>query len=207
MMWWRVVLDKDGSIKSCDQVEASEKGSATIVFIRANSKVEACVDAKEWLLHKQDLTKQRWEREKQHKSGTALCSVCSCKRIAEGGRSLCRYHLDLARLRAARSKRERGRNTSISASIPVSEEALAVFGSGRRPKRYASPEEQRAAFMKANTEAQARSRLLRIQLTTVLEKFDELGARRFRLWLVCEIQERTAKAQGKSEDSEAQAAE
>lgn len=48
MMWWRVELDKAGAILKVEQVEAREKGTSRICFVEANSKAEACSEAKAW---------------------------------------------------------------------------------------------------------------------------------------------------------------
>lgn len=106
-MWFKVVLDKDGGVRSCDEVSDSFTESGSVVFVEADSKADAIAQAKERfrLRHRRAERHRREERlerglcskcgRTERRAGATKCEACAAKaryhgaeryaRLATGG--------------------------------------------------------------------------------------------------------------------------
>jgi len=96
-MFWRVELDKEGSIKSCELAEAVAKSGGKVAYIEADSKTNACLLAKLWY---QSHLKRDRDRQKKVRAAKSASGECrECKAEAEPGKRHCKAHLSRANSR------------------------------------------------------------------------------------------------------------
>jgi hypothetical protein len=158
MVWWRVLLDRDGSVRSCEQVEAVEKDGQSAVFVQANNAAQAVMRAKSWL-ERRRASRRRSEAKRKERNRDGICRDCK-EPVCATSRRYCQEHLE--------HHRELGRRWYHGESTPRQER---------------SPLE-----MQQHVNEQARGyRRQQVQLNDVLEKYDTLSPRAFRAWLVSEI--------------------
>jgi hypothetical protein len=74
--WWKVSLDKDGTILGCEQVDEAARGSKLICYIQATSKVDAVCKKYSARIYA------------QHKDA-GQCTRSPCKNPARPGRVTC----------------------------------------------------------------------------------------------------------------------
>jgi hypothetical protein len=175
MMWWRVEFTGEGGIKSCDQVEATQKGKGRVCFVQASSKAEACDRAKVW--HSAILkAKREYNSTRRAKlKAQGVCTACAM-RPARPNRKTC---AECGKRLAETSKRthERSQGKEVPFLVPApptdSKEARARF------------EASQTAF---RLKEKAAGRRCSLYAHTILAEFDARGPEAFRAWLVEKIE-------------------
>lgn len=74
-MWYRIELNKDGSIASCEQVEGSLKGGRYVRFFEADSSAGAVAMAALWW-HQRTTTSARHARRRADMKAKGVCTTC-----------------------------------------------------------------------------------------------------------------------------------
>jgi|SRR6188508_316119 len=159
-MFWKVEIDKEGSILSCETVASIGKNGSRVIYVEAETKVDACTNAKAWHEHKKaymrTFTKER--RDKRIRDG--MCTGCGKNRAREGRRTC---------TTCANSQSARDKSGGAGRELLTPEEAA------RRQEAQSTDWRRRRGGSKGST------------LRGVLHKFDEMNPDTFRLWLVGEI--------------------
>lgn len=161
MIWWRVVLDKDGSIKTAEQVEYAGQGSKLVRFVEANTKAEACSIAKRWHENRKQIERRCEQKRLAAARSAGMCTRCKCRK-ARKNRVQCER---CSEQQAARDPRRGGQRAGFVAKTP--EQSFADY-----------------------TYKNRQSSRLRIHAKVCLRQFDALGPVEFRAWLVSEIARR-----------------
>jgi hypothetical protein len=167
MLWWRVVLDKDGSIKECTQVEATGKGGGHVRYLQANTKAEACSYAKAW-----------YEKYKATKREAEVRRLLKCK--AEGRCTSCR-----------KAPARPGKVTCQACCNQVVRRRKDVREGREQKREILTPEETLRRVRERQIRCNAQhGGSLGWTLQKCLKQFDALGPEAFRAWLVAEIERR-----------------
>lgn len=158
-MWWRVELDEAGQVVHCDEVEAPERRQRSVRYIEADSKARAQHLAVDWYARDREYKRKHAQKRRAEAVAQGLCGSCR-KRKPEKDKAQCKI---CTRRKAAQLKdwRERG-----------------------------CPPLQRVDPVKALEQKQAINKNYQEQRTTygaILRAFDNLGADRFRAWVVGRI--------------------
>jgi hypothetical protein len=167
-VWWRVELDKDGSIKTCDAVEASQKGSTYLRFVEAETKAHACTTVKKWYETKKRNAAVQSARAYASRKAAGTCLMCTQPKAP--GRAMCELHL-----RVHREAEQRRRNGDTSHARPHVPPAIQLAAERERGRVW------------ARAHGGSEGRMMR----RCLKQFDALGPEAFRAWLVSEIERRT----------------
>lgn len=189
-MWFRIEVAKDGSIVSCEHVEASQSSRGDVRFVEANSKADAIGLVQAWYARKRDsvLRIARYTSK----------GLCACSRPRDTSAKLCSSCRKQKRDARARAKlRTQGR----ADLAPLRHRAPAITDAAR------AAAEIRAKASRAESIKIRRSRATshdpitaeRRVLEAALHAFDTLSANDFRAWLVTEIQKRAPRSKERSE--------
>lgn len=101
-MWFRVEVHKDGSVKSCDQVDGSLKNGLHVVYVEADSSEEAAVKAKSYV----ENIRARWLRAGEKRKARIAAGLCRLCGVPAPEGSLCSKHQ--RKQRAADQRRRDG---------------------------------------------------------------------------------------------------
>lgn len=168
--WFRVETGKDGSVLSCEEVEAKGKAVGSVVrFYEAADKADACRQAKLWWSHKKEIDRDYSEKRQKIRRKAGLCSRCG-KNPRAKNRVNCE---PCQKLRIARAKELAEGAERIRPTYETPEAALAAKIASRDKVRTEHPEN-----------------LVLIGGMIVLKKLDELSpgeAPAFRSWLMTRI--------------------
>jgi hypothetical protein len=174
-MWFKVTINKDGSVASCEQVAASLENGKTIRYVEADSAELALQWVNRWQrsLH---LARERSARYKQEAMAAGMC--VTCKRVpAKEGKVSCEACLG--------DQRQYARDRRLDLREPrgqfSQEEKLRIYQ--ERLARGLKKQKNRGA----NTYAYAQQVTRRDTLCEVLTKFDACNAVVFRAWLEAEM--------------------
>lgn len=172
-MWFKVTINKDGSVASCEQTDASYESGKTVRYVEADSREQALGIVAQW---QRELENARTKNQKYHREIRArgICSGCR-KRPAEKDRASC--ELCLAKHRKYARDYYHGRRTP---GLPPQEERVARYKAARDAKM------QKMAQREGGSYQYARAVVRRDLLAEVLEKFDSMPATAFRAWLAAE---------------------
>jgi hypothetical protein len=94
-MWFKVVFDKDGGVRSCDIASTLYEGTDLVVFVDADNRTDAIRQAKrEYIVKRKKVTRQ-------HRISSGLCveRMQGCEGKASPGKRAC---FSCLRLRASR---------------------------------------------------------------------------------------------------------
>lgn len=165
MLWWRVELERDGSVKTCERVEyvATDK-TVSRVYVQANNAAQAVAKAKSWYERRKEVRRKSDNKRNAERQTAGLCRNCTEKVCARSVR-FCEKHLDEAN--AAQRRWAAGESKPVLVPNPVE-----------------AHERQR----------ETHKALLRqyVQLRVVLMMFDKMKPKQFRDWLVAEMAKRSA---------------
>jgi hypothetical protein len=183
-MWYRIELNKDGSVASCTEVEACVLEGRNVRYVEANSKFLACVLVQKWWKNRA----QENRREKKMADRRFQAGLCKCGATAKPGRQRCPG----CQARSAQLKREvrAGRAPLHGYSRTDAERAQAAF---RRQESLKKRNDSRYEKAKQVAGASNPKKARRIALEQALAKFDQLTVDAYRAWLVREIQAVTPK--------------
>lgn len=78
-MFWKVELDKEGSILSCEAVESKGRSGALIAYIEAETKALACSGAKTWHETRKRKALAYSERVRNDRAKSGKCTNHGCK--------------------------------------------------------------------------------------------------------------------------------
>lgn len=159
-MFWRVEIDNEGGIFSCDAADAMGRNGRRVIYVEAETKVEACSRAKSWHEHKKDYMRTLSKERRERRIRDGLCVQCGKARSREGRRTC----TGCANNQSARDK-----------AGPAGREALTPEEAMRRQQEQSKSWHKRRGGSKGTT------------LRTVLRQFDQLNGDDFRHWLVAEI--------------------
>lgn len=180
LKWFRIETGADGSILSCQEVEAKGRSGAVVRYYESASAGEACKAAKEWFTHRQATQKARRQRFKD----SGMCE-CGCGGPARPGKTTCQARG--ARLAQFAKERRAGRPL-LRLRHATAEDSLDAFRAG-----HVSSVRRRGGSIGCN-------------LRMCLNRLDKVGPEAFRSWLVSEINKRSDAAH-QIPTEEAQAAE
>jgi hypothetical protein len=177
-MWYRIELNKDGSVKSCAEVEACIVEGKHIRYVEADSRASAVGLVQAWWRQRAAVA----ERTRNYRQK----GLCDCSRPVERGRKSCEACRSRRRESQKRCRaRQNGEIIPLRSSKPAAtdaERALAV-------KRIRDNARSRSRERRRDMSDVSRSRLR--ALTEVLRQFDRATPRAFRAWLVAEIDKLT----------------
>lgn len=155
--WFRVETASDGSILSCEEVEAKGRSGSVVRFYEAADKADACSQAKEWYERRRQQDREQSAKNRSERKALGLCSRSGCRSKPEKGRSYC------ARCSANKNeenklRRQRRRDGDFSDSR---------INAGIQREKHGTQQSYRWWLL--------------------LQRFDELGPVAFRAWLVSKI--------------------
>ena len=155
LVWWKVALDKDGAILSCEQADCVKKGTSLITYVQANSKVEACSFAKAWLANRRSKQNAAEKARNDRCRAQGLC--IKCRRNPLITKNHCRECADYIAAAVQRSEaRKRGENVPLKRAETSAEQQL----------------------IRARQKAKMKS----FKPKRILELFDKLGPKDFRAY-------------------------
>lgn len=76
MIWWRVELDTSGAILKVEQVEYAAQNKRLVRFVEADTKAEACNNAKRWYVAKLARDREIQSTKCKARRDAGLCSKC-----------------------------------------------------------------------------------------------------------------------------------
>lgn len=163
MSWWRVAMDRDGSVHSCEQIELVATPGRVVgyVYVQANDRAAAVAKARAWYERRKEIRRKADQKRSAARKAKGMCRDCPAKVCAES-MLYCAEHL--ARHREAVRRHDRG-ETRHPRPNPIA----AMKHDQKRRKLYQHQ---------------------MMHLGRVLQKFDDLGPSGFRVWLVTEIEKR-----------------
>jgi hypothetical protein len=165
-MFWRVELDKEGSLKSCDACAERGKNGQRVIYVEAEDKPSACTAAKQWWEKRKNYNAELSRRRSKELASKGLCTSCGQRPLVN------KWYCEQCRARS--NERHSARRQ----------------GAAPPPQRPAStPEEARERWRESSrNHGGSRGYLLR----RALKNFDALTPTEFRRWLVNEINRRSA---------------
>lgn len=175
-MWYRIELNKDGSIATCVEVEESHRNSRSVRYVEAVSREEACAAILLW--HKNEKDRSIRNYEKRRRAGLCYC----CGAPARPGMSECADCSDRknAHKRAVRA----GLTEKVARPHAADPLALALRIKERVLVAAALKNERRR-----EVGLTSRLCLRRAFFREVLEQFDKLDPAELRAWLCGELAE------------------
>lgn len=182
-MWYRIELNKDQSVRSCEEVSCSLSGSGrTIHYVEADSKEMAIA-----VLVSTHLRRVKRSRDRHlDRVARGLCTCCEAPRVTN---RFCRAHADAenARQRAVRNGTVKAK--PIGRNNLRSEVEIAVLESARR-LRDSQMKNERLARSGLRSKHQFERLVHEAKmLSAVLSAYDSDPAS-FRAWLMREIETR-----------------
>jgi hypothetical protein len=178
-MFWRVELDKEGSIKSCDYVPEQGRNGGKVIYVEAETKALACAAAKSWYAGRQRRSREGLERAR----AKGKCGSCK-SRNARPGKASCQQCCDAA---ADQKKRKR-------------QAVRAGTWQPRAPTPIAIAHVRNVA---SSTRSRARRGHFHVWSDVVIRKCQELGAEGFLAWVIAEQDRRAAEWAAINADQEA----
>jgi len=162
-MFWKVELLKDGSISSVEPCEAKGRNGTDVIYVEADTKPEACSQAKRWWQLKKDRTLRSTRNRAERAKSMGKCSACM-RLPSRPGRMTC--------VACAERKAQRAREVRAGAEV-------------KKPM----PRDRAWESWKQHKEAsrQRRGGPKGMFLRGVLRRFDEMGPEAFREWVVSEL--------------------
>jgi len=162
MFWWRVEFGSQGAIASCTKVEKTERGTASVRYVRAARRQEAIELAQRW--HERRKQNQRASSARLFARRRAAGACIRCGNPLDGAsEQLCSVHF------AARAEYKQRVKAGLT-----------------KPREKGDP----VAMHGRELEWQRQRYRMTEQLPDVLERFDSLDGEpdsRFRAWLVEQI--------------------
>lgn len=172
--WFKVTLDKTGAILSCEEVDAAERSGKLVRYIESLDKAGACSEAKAWHERLRARDRERCRRRHAERDARGLCRQCG--KSPRDTKLYCRACVD------RKNKRRRDLRNGI----------------GEPPRKWSESAEEARSKQLASQRARHSQRKathpeLYVQMLAcvVLREFDALGPKRFRAWLVSEIERRS----------------
>ena len=171
LLWWRVELDREGSIKSCEQVEYASTPGRLVRFVQANAKDLACAAAKAWYAKRLAGYKKNSATRRESRKREGKCIRCSRPKQPE-------------RLSALLCVR----------CCQLAAEAEKLRAQSPRPLKTAA--EQHQIFLESMARSRRKRVYANISLVGLLERFDAAGPEAFRAWLVERIEAKAKASNG-----------
>jgi hypothetical protein len=170
--WWRVELNKAGTVTACEPVENCERNTRHVLYIQAACEQHAVAEAERWLERRREYARQYDRKRRRARQAKGICEACD-RKIAANSKTCCAEHLIAAR------DYQRTRKARIAAGIvrPITNPVVARAQEDARQMRF---------------------RRMTVQLPVVLAVYDQLDGRLwspFRQWLVDEIAARGGDSQ------------
>lgn len=176
-MWFRIELNKDRSVKSCDEVESSVKDGRSVYYIEAPTK-ELAIKA----------LAARWDRKQERARARYLAKVdlrwttgkcVNCDNAARSKALVCdacyAKHSERRRQRLAGVKL-----TRLPAATTPEEKAASVI-KARESSRATQRERNRRYWRRHRRDMKL------VTLQRALEAFDSMSSTAFKSWLLEEI--------------------
>lgn len=210
LKWFRVEQAADGSILSCEEVDAKGRRGAHVRYYEAVDKAAACSAAKEWherhkaqgrarnkrrrqdpIVREADIAAAR--RRQQSKRDVGLCASCGVNPLSTG------WYCE-----ACSSRKSEARRRRLDGLPPLPR---------RRASTEVTPEHRRAKLRRAAEESKARNNAIwgsrsAYDLACMLRHFDSMPPAQFRTYLIGRITKIGGVAAAKAlADYEAQRAE
>lgn len=166
--WWRVEVNKAGSITDCEAVEYCHRNTRAVLYIRAVCREHALLEATHWLERRREAQRAYEKTRRLDRKKRGLCIACSSK-ISKRSSEFCASHL------ASRRDYQRARKLRQDAP-PIAQPVNPIEVKARDTARH------------------QRYRRMGVQLPVILAVFDQIDGRltsQFRHWLVDEIAQRS----------------
>ncbi len=165
LLWWRVELDRDGSIKTCSEIEYASTPERYVRFIQASTRVEACSVAKEWWARRSSRSSACSQARRLELKVAGRCTRCRERPLCNATHCVRCRDIVNRRNRDLRAGAEREKKALDPVEAQARERASHLKFRESHPERYAT-----------------------LRFVAALKKFDELGPQKFREWLVERIE-------------------
>jgi hypothetical protein len=173
-MFWRVELDKEGAILSCDLAEEKGKRGGRIIYVEAETKAQACSEAKAW---HQNLKAKK--RERVRKYATARMAIGKCiacgKASPKPGCKTCQACI--TRINAKQRDRRMGIVRPRPSPEQIREKAQA------RARKFHERHRVGAKISHEQSLLERSNRDKWLPVSLILARLDELSPVQFREWL------------------------
>lgn len=87
-MWFKVEINQDGTVKTCEQVDARSNGQGAIVYVEADSAESAVCKAVIWRREYLEMARKKSQAQRDRALEAGLCCVCK-KRNPRPGKKQC----------------------------------------------------------------------------------------------------------------------
>jgi len=175
-MFWRVEIDSEGSIKTCDLAESKGKNGARVIYVEAETKHQACSAAKLWHQRYTASKRERCRRYSDARLASGKCGACG-KEPPKAGCKTCQACISKINARAKAAK------AGLIEVRPRPSPEQVLERNRERARRHAE-RHRRGAYAADVARIERSTRDTYLPVTLLLGKLDELGPEQFRVWLV-----------------------
>lgn len=183
-MWFKVEVNKDGSVATCEQVDVSLKSGVSVVYIEAESKEKAIEKAVAYVERIRLKARRSYEKNREKilaadrarraaRAKAGICSRCDEKAVASG---YCEAHRVVYNEQRAAAKRDKRRGIFVkkTTSIDPLQRAASIKAGRNESNRRANRGLRRKVRLSAFREALG---------------FYDANPNTFRAWLTARIVE------------------